>query len=106
MSKFAIIKVGPFQYNVEEGKEYQVPRFNAEEGKNFKISEVLAVGDEKSIIVGKPFVANATVDLDIVKQGKGEKITSKIFKAKSRYRRTRGHRILVTKFKVNKISTK
>lgn len=106
MSKFAIIKVGPFQYNVEEGKEYEIPRFDAIEGKKFTVSEVLAVGDEKNITVGKPFVANASVDLDIVEQGKGEKIRSQIFKAKSRYRRTRGHRILITKFKVNKINSK
>jgi len=104
MSKYAIIKIGPFQYNVEEGKEYSVPKFQAEEKKTFVVKEVLAAGDDKDFVVGKPTIKDGKVELDILEQAKGEKVTSRIFKAKSRYRRTRGFRKQVTKFKVSKIS--
>ena len=102
MSKFAIIKIGPFQYNVEEGKEYSVPNFEAEVGKKFNVEEVLAAGDEKSMEVGMPTL-KATVELEILGEEKGEKVTSRIFKAKARYRRSRGFRKTVTRFKVSSI---
>jgi large subunit ribosomal protein L21 len=103
MSKYSIIQIGSFQYTVEEGSEYTVERFDAEVGKDFKVSQVLAIGDGDKLVLGKPLVDNAEVTLDILSQEKGEKITSKIYKAKSRYRRTRGFRKQVTKFKVTSI---
>lgn len=103
MAKFAIIKIGPFQYNVEEGKEYSVPKFEGETGKVIKATEVLAVGDDSSIDYGKPLLDKVNVELEILEQGKGEKVVSRIFKAKSRYRRKRGFRKLETKFKVKSI---
>ncbi|SRR5260221_239864 len=103
MSKFAIIKIGPFQYNVEEGKEYSVPNFEAEVGKKFNVEEVLAVGDDKKLEVGMPTLDKVKVELEILAQEKGEKVTSSIFKAKARYRKTRGFRKQVTRFKVSSI---
>lgn len=104
MNKYAIIKIGPFQYKVEEGVEYTVPKFEAEEGKKLTITEVLAIGEEKGITIGKPFVDKAKVELEIKAQAKGEKVVNQVYKAKSRYRRKRGHRKQVTKFLVSKIS--
>lgn len=103
MSKYSIIQIGSFQYTVEEGKEYTVEKFNAEAGKDFKVSQVLAIGDGDKLVVGKPLVEKAEVTLNILSQEKGEKVTSKIYKAKSRYRRTRGFRKQITKFKVASI---
>ncbi len=104
--KYAIIKIGPFQYTVEEGKEYSVPKFEAEEGKKMEVSEVLMIADDKNVSFGKPVVSGAKVTLNILEQGKGEKVRTSIYKAKSRYRKTTGHRKSVTTFKVDKISTK
>lgn len=106
MSKFAIIQIGPFQYNIEEGKSFTVPKFEAEEQKKLSIKEVLAIGDGDKLIVGTPTVEKASVDLEITEQGKGEKVNSRIFKAKSRYRRNRGLRKRVTTFKVAAINYK
>lgn len=106
MSKFAIIQIGPFQYNVEEGKSFTVPKFEAEEQKKLSITEVLAIGDGDKLIVGTPTVEKASVELEITEQGKGEKVNSKIYKAKSRYRRNRGLRKRVTTFKVAAIKYK
>ena len=103
MAKYSIIQIGSFQYTVEEGKEYTVDKFNAEVGKDFTVAQVLAIGDGDKLVVGKPLVEKAEVTLNILSQEKGEKITSKIYKAKSRYRRTRGFRKQVTKFKVASI---
>jgi len=102
MAKFAIIQIAGTQYNVEEGKTYEVPKFIAEAGKAFKISEVLALGNGETFEFGKPTL-KADVTLDILELKNGEKITSNIFKAKSRYRRRRGFRKEVTKFVVKSI---
>ena len=104
--KYAIIKIGPFQYRIEEGKEYSVPRFSAESGKKVSDFDVLMVADDKKVKFGKPTIKDAKVTLDILEQAKGEKVRTSIYKAKSRYRKTTGHRKLITKFRVDKISVK
>ena len=98
MSNYAIIAINNKQYLVEEGKEYVVPKFAADLGK-FN-PEVLAAKVKDNFMVGTPTVDKATVELDVTEQGLGEKVKSRIFKAKSRYRRTRGTRKRVTTFKV------
>ncbi|MEO6728939.1 MAG: 50S ribosomal protein L21 [Candidatus Dojkabacteria bacterium] len=102
MAKFAIINIAGTQFNVEEGKTYEVPKFIAEAGKAFKITDVLALGDGEKFEFGKPTL-KAEVTLDIIEQKNGEKVISNIFKAKSRYRRRRGFRKEVTKFVVKSI---
>ncbi|MBE0573295.1 bL21 family ribosomal protein, partial [Candidatus Dojkabacteria bacterium] len=57
-------------------------------------------GDDKDIVVGMPNVDKAKVEIEVLEHAKGEKVNTKIFKAKSRYRRSRGFRKQVTKFKV------
>lgn len=104
MAKYAIIKIGPFQYTVEEGKEYSVPKFEAEEGKKFSDFSVLAVANDKDIKFGTPEVSGAKIGITVIEQGKGEKVTQMVYKSKSRYRRKRGHRKQVTKFKVDSIA--
>lgn len=102
MGKFAIIQLGPKQYTVEEGSTYTVPKFEAEAGKKLDVEVVLATGDEKDLKIGAP--KGSKVTLEILDQTKGKKIKTRIFKAKARYRRTRGHRQMVTTFKVAKIA--
>lgn len=103
MEKYAIIKIGPFQYTVEEGRTYEVPRFDAEDGKKFEKVEVLAVANGADIKIGKPVVSGAKVIISILEQGKGEKVVKNVYKSKSRYHKKTGHRKLVTKFKVDSI---
>jgi len=103
MSKFAIVKLGSSQYNIEEGKTYEIPKFQSEVGK-MNLDSVLAAGDEKGITIGKPLIEKAKVEIEVLGTEKGEKVTSRIYKAKSRYRRTRGFRKQITKFKVVSIT--
>lgn len=99
MSKFAILKLGGSQYTIEEGKEYEIPKFSAEVGK-LKLTDIVAAGEGSEVSIGTPMLDKAVVEIDVMSHDKGEKITTRIFKAKSRYRRKRGFRKQVTKFKV------
>lgn len=96
---YAVVKIGPRQYIAESGKTYTIEKFQAEVGAKMNL-EVLALGADANLKVGNPFVDKASVEVEILEQGKGEKVVSKVFKAKSRYRRTRGFRKQVTTFKV------
>lgn len=96
--KYAIISLGKSQYLVEEGKSYTVPRFKADLGKLNPV--VLAVNAGKELLVGKPTLDKSGVTIEVLEHGKGEKVTMRTYTAKSRVRRTVGHRKLVTTFKV------
>ena len=98
MSNYAVIQINHSQYLVEEGKEYTVPRFDSAIGKYEP--RVLAVSVKDKFTVGTPEVAGSKVVLDVTEQGKGEKVVSRIYKAKAKYRKTTGHRKRITRFKV------
>lgn len=100
MNKKAIIKINSRQFLVEEGKDYSVLKLDAQVGDIFDKAEVLAVSLGDEYLFGSPTLDKAKVKLEIVDQYKGKKVVQRIYKAKSRYRRTRGHRPLMTKFKV------
>jgi large subunit ribosomal protein L21 len=101
MSKYAIIEINHNQYLVEEGKTYSVPMFKAEVGT--LEATVLAANSSDSLVIGTPNLDNVKVTLEVIEHGLGEKVTTRKFVAKSRYRKTSGHRKRVTTFKVASI---
>ena len=103
--KYAIIALQGKQYRVEEGVELTVDRLSQDADKVFTIADVLLVVDGENVAVGQPKVANAKVSAKVLKHQRGEKIRVSVFKAKSRYRRTHGHRQEETVVKIEKISS-
>ncbi|MBL8014654.1 MAG: 50S ribosomal protein L21 [Candidatus Doudnabacteria bacterium] len=99
MSTYAVVQIGPRQYIVEPDKTYDVEHFVANVGDKMTL-DVLAMGSDKGMTWGTPIMDKNKVEIEIIEQGKGEKVVSRQFKAKSRYRRTRGFRKQVTTFKV------
>lgn len=96
----AIIKTGGKQYNVEVGSEIYIEKIEGEASDKVTFDEVLLVGDK----IGTPTVAGAKVEGEIVKQGKGKKITIFKYKAKKDYRNKKGHRQNYTKVKITNIA--
>ncbi len=97
----AVIKVGGKQYFVKEEEEIFVEKLNANPGDVVKFDQVLMLDDK----VGSPYLENATVLGEVVKNGKQRKI--KVFKYKSKdrsNRKTQGHRQPYTKVKITKIA--
>ncbi len=101
---FAIIKTGGKQYRVSEGDEIFIERLPGEAGEELRFEEVLAVGDEGSMVWGTPFVEGAVVTGELVKQGKGKKVVIFKMKSKKAYRRKNGHRQPYTRVKITKIA--
>lgn len=104
--KYAVVKIGGNQYRVAEGDELLVDRLDIKEEKDFKIEKVLLTVDGDQVGIGIPLVEDASVLASVVSHAKGEKIRVAKFKAKSRYRKTRGFRAHLTLIKIGKISWK
>ena len=71
---YAVIVTGGKQYKVSEGDTLFVEKIEAEEGSAVTFDQVLMVGEGEDVKVGAPTVAGATVEANIVKNGKAKKI--------------------------------
>lgn len=102
--RYAVVLIGGRQYKVQEGQELLVDRQDVEVGKKMKFDKVLLLRDEEKVEVGQPEVSGASIEASVIVQTKGPKLVISKYKAKSRYRRKRGHRSFYTKLKIAKIS--
>lgn len=98
----AVIETGGKQYYVEEGSVIYVEKLDAEVGSKIKFDHVLMVNG----VLGKPYVANVTVEGEVVKHGKNKKIVVFKYNAKKKYRKTQGHRQPYTKVEIKSIKSK
>ena len=100
----AVIVTGGKQYTVSEGDVLYIEKLNAEEGTSVKFEEVLAVLDGENSKIGAPVVEGASVEANVVKNGKGKKIDIIRYKAKKNEKRHIGHRQPYTKVEITKIA--
>ncbi len=100
---FAVIRTGGKQYKVAKDDIISVERLNAEEGSSVTLDDVLMVQSGDAATVGKPTVAGASVSAEVLRQGRGPKLT--IFKKRRRQnsRRKGGHRQDLTFLKITDI---
>ena len=100
---YAVIETGGKQVRVSEGSVIYVEKLDVEAGSAYTFDKVLMLGGE-SVVIGNPYVANATVEATVEKQGKQKKILVFKYKAKKKYRRKQGHRQPYTKLTITKIN--
>ena len=100
MTKMAVVKAGGKQYLVKENDEIVVDKIVGENAQDLTL-ETLAIFDDAgtSLQLGSPTIEKAA-KVQIVEQGKGEKIRIARFKAKVRYRKVTGFRSRLTKVKI------
>ena len=96
----AIFVTGGKQYIVEEGQEIYVEKLNNEVDSEVVFDEVLYV-DGKT---GNPFVEGASVEAEVVKNGRAKKIRVFHFRNKTKFRKTQGHRQPYTLVEIKKIN--
>ena len=100
---FAIVKTGGKQFTVKPGDVINVEKIEAGKGARVKLENVLAVSRDGSLDLGKPSLAGAFVEAEVIEQFRGDKII--VFKKKRRkdYKNKNGHRQYLTKIKVTDI---
>ena len=101
--KFAVIAISGVQLKVYVGKEYEVEKLEGKKGDKIEVKEVLLLSDGKDVKIGKPYVKDAVVKLEITSQKKGEKIEGFKYAAKARQRTRYGYRPSITKVIVKSI---
>jgi large subunit ribosomal protein L21 len=104
---YAVIGIGGKQFLVEPGEEITLDRLEAADNAptlTFDQVYLLVKGDKVSL--GTPLVPGAQVTASVIGQEKGPKIRVATYRAKSRHRRVRGHRQLLTRVKITSIVTR
>ncbi len=87
---YAVIRTGGKQYRVAQGDRVKVEKLAGEVGGKVNF-EVLLVGGDGEATVGKPVIAGAAVEGEIVAQGKHKKVIH-FRKKKEGWTKKRGHR--------------
>jgi large subunit ribosomal protein L21 len=107
MSIYAVMETGGKQYRVSPGDIVQVEKLEGDVGSSLKLDRVLFVskpnGDSSQVWLGKPVLSGASVQAEIVGQGRGEKILIIKMKRRKQYRRTQGHRQYYTQLLVTSV---
>ncbi len=104
MKMFAVIKTGGKQYRVAEDQKLKIEKIAGEPGQIVQLGEVLAVGGDTPVI-GVPTVSGASVAVEIVEQGRGEKVIAFKKRRRKNSRRRRGHRQEFTLVRISEILT-
>lgn len=99
---FAVIRTGGKQYRVVTDDVLSIEKLEGEVGSTLTLSEVLLVGGDAPK-TGVPLVEGASVEAEILEQGKGEKVIAFKKKRRKNTHRKRGHRQPFTKVKITAI---
>ncbi len=102
---YAILETGSKQYKVEEGDVLEIERLDEtqiSEDNTVHFDNVLLVKD-KDVFIGQPLVENACVQAKVLEEFKAPKVIVFKKEAKKQYRRTRGHRQILHRIRIEKI---
>lgn len=102
--EYAVIKTGGKQYRVSKGDVLEVERLNGKKDETFSFEDVLLYAADGKLELGKPKLDNVRVVAKVLDEVKGEKIRVSRYKSKVRYRKTTGHRQLLTRVKIEDIN--
>ena len=104
MAKLAVVKTGGKQYLVKENDEIMVDRLQEEKGKKVEFNVLATIDIEKdTVALGSPYLKEK-IQGEILDEVKGDKVITSRFKAKVRYRKTKGFRAQLSRVKILKIS--
>lgn len=99
---YAVIRTGSKQYRVEPGRELLVEKLDVEPGQPVQLSDVLLIGDEEKLTVGRP-IAKASVHCLCLGHEKGPKLRTIKYRRRKNYKRTYGHRQTYTRLSIERI---
>ena len=101
---YAIAETSGQQFWFEVDRYYDIDRLNAKEKDNITLEKVLLLKDKNSITIGKPYIKNAKIELEVVSHKRDKKILVYKMRPKKKTRRKMGHRQELTRVMVKSIS--
>ena len=89
---YAIAETSGQQFWFEVNRYYDIDRLNAKEKDKITLDKVLLLKDKSSITIGKPYVKDAKIELEVVSHKRDKKILVYKMRPKKKTRRKMGHR--------------
>ena len=108
---YAIAETSGQQFWFEVDRYYDIDRLNAKEKDKITLDKVLVLKDKESITIGKPYVKDARIELEVVSHKRDKKILVYKMRPKKKTRKKMGHRqeltrVMVKSIKIGKTSPK
>ena len=100
---YAIADTSGQQFWFEVDRYYDIDRLNAKEKDKITLEKVLVLKDNESITIGKPYVKDAKIELEVVSHKRDKKILVYKMRPKKKTRRKMGHRQELTRVMVKSI---
>ena len=101
---YAIAETSGQQFWFEVNRYYDIDRLNAKEKDKVTLEKVLLLKDKNSINIGKPYVKDAKIELEVVSHRRDKKVLVYKMRPKKKTRRKMGHRQELTRVMVKSIS--
>ena len=101
---FAIAETSGRQFLFKVNQYYDLDRINAKEKEKITLNNILLIKDNKNISIGKPFIKNAKVELEVMSHLRDKKIIVYKMRPKKKTRRKMGHRQELTRVMVKSIT--
>ena len=101
---YAIAETSGQQFWFEVNRYYDIDRLNAKEKDKITLEKVLLLKDKNSITIGKPYVKDAKIELEVVSHKRDKKIIVYKMRPKKKTRRKMGHRQELTRVMVKSIT--
>ena len=101
---YAIAETSGQQFWFEVDRYYDIDRLNAKEKDKITIDKILLIKDKDNVSIGKPYIKNAKIELEVVSHKRDKKIIVYKMRPKKKTRRKMGHRQELTRVMVKSIS--
>ena len=101
---YAIAETSGQQFWFEVNRYYDIDRLNAKEKDKIILDKVLLLKEKNDITIGKPYVKDAKIELEVISHKRGKKILVYKMRPKKKTRKKMGHRQELTRVMVKSIS--
>ena len=101
---YAIAEASGQQFWFEVNKYYDIDRLNAKEKDKIIIDKILLIKNKENVSIGKPYIKNAKIELEVVSHRRDKKIIVYKMRPKKKTRKKMGHRQELTRVMVKSIT--
>ena len=101
---FAIAETSGRQFLFKVNRYYDLDKINAKEKEKITLNNILLIKDNKTVSIGKPYIKNAKVELEVMSHLRDKKIIVYKMRPKKKTRRKMGHRQELTRVMVKSIT--
>ena len=101
---FAIAETSGKQVLFEINRYYDLNRIDAKEKDKITLENILLIKENNKISIGKPYIENAKIELEVISHKRDKKIIVYKMRPKKKTRRKMGHRQELTRVMVKSIT--